>query len=105
MTRPISCALAARRGKRERLHARRRQAAVDKAHIIETQELAGCLAAERPADQIACAAGQRPKRKIDVRRLGGDRGVDVSRDRCGGVLGDVGNPARVLRRLRPAARG
>ena len=41
----------------------RGQPAVDEAHVFETQS-ACRLAAERPADQIACAAGQRPKRKM-----------------------------------------
>ena len=58
-TRPISCALAARRGKRERLHAGRRQAAVDEAHVVDVRRTF------RRADfQIACAAGHRPNRKM-----------------------------------------
>ena len=82
---------------RKRLHPGGGQRAVDEADVLEAQELAGRLAAERPGpDRLR----RRPEAEAQdhVRRLGRDRGVDVGRDRRGGVLRDVGNPARILRR-------
>ena len=84
---------------RQRLHAVGGQAAVDKTDVLEAEELAGRLAAERPGRPDRQRRRPEAEAQDDVRRLGGDRGVDMSRDRCGGVLRDVGNPARVLRRL------
>src|SRR5829696_3069011 len=65
--------------------------AVDESYIAEAHELSGSLAeAPRRPDRKR----RRPEAEAqdNVRRLVGYASVNMSRNRCGGVLGEIGNP-------------
>src|SRR5215204_7126599 len=77
---------------RKRLPPLRGQRAVDESYIAEAHELSGSLAADPPRRPDRKRRRLQAEAQDNVRRLVGYGSVDMSRNRCGGVLGEIGNP-------------